>query len=293
MSQTHDSGSKVRSLYFYIASLITLGFVIGSLVAILVIGMQAWVFPNADPAGYRIGPPPEPYLTSMISDETGELTALTCTDECVFSTEDQNNLSVWYEQYTAWEQKTENPNTNRYERLITALSLLIIALPLYLIHFRIVQRERKEGAPLPSIRTSYFYLVSLAALLMVVIAGSVFINSMLRLWLIPEPTNTIETISIVDRVSPKSMGAQTISAIQSCGEVCELDTAIVAAAGTWQDDYERWQDSQQQFDSLQNQASSSLPFILLGIPLFWYHWRYAREKKDSDTSSTVPPTNTQ
>lgn len=291
MSHTHDSGSKVRSLYFYIASLITLGFVIGSLVALLMIGMQAWVFSAADPAGYRIGPPPEPFITSLVSDATGETTGLSCTDACLLSDDAKHDLVLWQEQYASWEQRMANPHISRIERLITALSMLIIAVPLYIIHFRIVQRERKQGAPLPSIRTSYFYLVSLAALLMVVIAGSVFINSILRLWLIPESTNTIETVEM--RLPASAMGPVTISTIQSCGDVCELDPALVAAAGTWQDDYDQWQQAQQQYDPLQYQVSSSLPFVLLGIPLFWFHWRFAREKKESDASSSEPPTNTQ
>ncbi len=289
MASTHDTGTKVRSLYFYIASLVTLGLVIGSLVAVLALGLQSWVFTNADPVGYRIGPPPEPYIPSLISDKTGELTTASCDESCAFSTEDQQALTQWQQQYAEWHERMENPNTQRYERLITALSLLIIALPLFFIHFRIVQREGREGAPLPSIRSSYFYLVSLAALLMVVIAGSIFINSMLRLWLIPQSSNTVErVVDLVSPVSPKSMGTTTVEAIKSCGDVCELDPAIVSAAGTWQDDYDQWQDSQQKFDSLQNQASSSLPFILLGIPLFWYHWRYAREKKRADTPSETP-----
>ncbi len=278
---TSDSGSTVRSLYFYVASLVTLGLVVGSVIALIVIAMQAWVFPAADPAGYRLGPPPEPYLTSLVSEKTGTLSTVDCSESCALTENDQSNLAVWQQQYAEWQQRMQNPNTSRIESLITALSLLVIALPLFIIHFRIVQREGRQGAPLPHVRSGYFYLVSLAALLMIVIGGSIFLNSVLRLWLVPQPSDSVETVT--PRMATTDMGSSVVATIQSCADVCELSPAIVSAASTWESDYTVWEESQQNFNGRQNAAAQSLPFVLLGIPLFWYHWRYTREKKRQDS----------
>ncbi|MDP2684826.1 MAG: DUF5671 domain-containing protein [bacterium] len=276
--------STIRNIYFYLASLVTLGFIVGSLIAIITIGLQAGVFTQADPVENRIGPPPSLYLDSEINDPSkiiGAPASLTCEDSCEITEENKTSIETWKDQYQSWQNQMDNPNEGRLRGIIAAISFLIVAIPLYIIHYRIVQKdEKKEPGQAGVVRSSFYYFVALAALIMMVISTGFLINAGLKTWLLPnsEDSNKYEIASPVI-VAEESQG---INSIINCAESCDLSEDTLTLANTWKDDYQNWQDSGYTYDNTQRQASTSIPYIIIGIPLFWYHWNVARSRKKKE-----------
>ena len=137
----------IRSLYFYLASIITLAIVVGSLVYLVNMGLKTWVFTQADQGpSTRLGPPPTLYL----SDTTGSVqptkdvavlgSKLECADTCSLTDSQKTSIATWETNYKSWITAVDDPGSQRARDAVVALSFLIVALPFYLIHFRIVQR---------------------------------------------------------------------------------------------------------------------------------------------------------
>jgi len=123
----------IRSIYFYAVSIIALFMLVFSAVDLINIGLKTWVFKNADPsysicipgnAGTYNGPMiPAPADPNIKTQPTGPTQA-----EC-----DVQN-----------KQNQENISRQNQSSAVRDFSMLVVALPLFLFHFRIVQKEWKE-----------------------------------------------------------------------------------------------------------------------------------------------------
>jgi hypothetical protein len=87
----------------------------------------------------------------------------------------------------------------------------------------------------------------------------------------------------------------SISAVQSvanCGTACGLDESTVTLAKQWVIDYNAWNSSMNTgYSTPGRQAATTIPFIVFGIPLFWYHWAVVRrEAKERKEQQPIPPT---
>ena len=288
-----NKGKVVRSVYFYLTSFITLGIVIGSLVFLITLAFQTWVFTEADPIQARIGSPPSLYFITKAEPvrEISE-TVLTCDEECELTVSQKNDIERWQTNYAAWQVRRDNPGAERARGAIAAFSFLIVALPFYLIHFRVVQKDaKKEGASERGvIRNTYFYLVSLASLLMIVITGGILINLALKTWVFPSAGEYDKKVAIRE-LDPFDISRNGIHSVINCADECELSEETISDSEQWLVDYDLWQQSYQTTDSAQRQGAATLPYILLGIPLFWYHWRAVRRESKKNTDEKIQEEN--
>jgi hypothetical protein len=278
----------IRSLYFYMASLITLAIVVGSLIFLINIGFKSWVFPEADPVLYRIGPPPALYMPSKTAPEAAGLTVLSCDSECKLTADQKASLASWQDSYISWSESKDKPNSQRANEIVGALSFLLVALPFFIIHFRVVQKDANKDTESKQhgvIRPVYFYFVSLAALLMIVIAGGWLINVGLKTWVIKSANQDINTLKSAS--SPVLYSdSSAIQSVADCGAKCGLEQRTIDLAQAWKLDYLEWEKTS--FNNNQRQAAGSIPFILLGIPLFWYHWSVVRKESKEKKEQTPP-----
>ncbi|MBU2235912.1 hypothetical protein KKA01_02525 [Patescibacteria group bacterium] len=272
----------IRNIYFYLASFITLVIVVGSLIALINLGLKTWVLTDANNDPYSTGPPPSLYFDQESSIPEKSASKIDCDEECQLGEDEKAVITGWEESYAAWQESNNNPNILNSQSAVAAFSFLIIALPIFLIHFRIVQKDAKKAGGHTVIRPIYFYLVSLGALLMFVIAGGIMINLVLKTWVFP-------SASEADRLNQKIsspdiymiMETNAVQSIVDCAEKCQLETATVTAAENWLTDYQNWEEvSQGPYNNTQGEAAGNLPFIMLGIPLFWYHWRTVRKEQE-------------
>jgi len=290
--ETQKKEKVIRSVYFYIASLVTLGIVVGSVIFLFNLGLKAWVFTEAEPLNYRLGAPPSLYMGARTTPEAAEQDILTCDDGCELSTSQASSIEAWEENYAQWQTNKNNPNSGLARDAVNAFSFLIVALPLFIIHYRIVQRDNKKGVSegRSVVRPSYFYFVALGSILMMVIAGGVLVNLALKTWVFPSAGEADQATRYSESIETKLVEESSVQSIVDCGEACALDTETVALADQWIIDYKAWDDaSNKSYDNVQRQAATAIPFIIIGIPLFWYHWRTVRreskEKQDNQTLS--------
>jgi len=286
---TEKKSSIIRSVYFYLTSLVTLAIVVGSSVFLLNVVFKNWVFPDAESVNYRIG---QPSTLFIVDEGDGRiepiLNTITCEDECSLTAIQKDNIKSWATEYKIWQESKDNPMANIYDELAAALSFLIVALPFFIIHFRIVQKDarKEEDKEKQVIRPTYFYFVSLAALLMIVIAGGILINTALTTWVFPESNNNNDHMEISKAYS----GANDKAIVQSlidCGEKCEIDEETITLTGQWIVDYEEWENNDYSYDNSQRDAAAAIPYIILGIPLFWYHWNIARSRKKKNNKEDI------
>ncbi|GEM_PF-224165 len=291
--------SVIRSLYFYLASVITLAIAVGSLIFLVNLGLKSWVFTEADQSPLvRLGSPPMLYLADTTGNvvPTKDVAAvggkLECDEECNLTDAQKNTISTWKTNYQAWISGSFNPGSQRARDAVVALSFLIVSLPFYLIHFRVVQREWKQEADHEHsvIRPTYFYFVALAALIMIMVAGGFLINLGLKTWVFPSAgqADKFQTSSITPVMDTPE--GEAVKSLVSCGLACGLDQEIIDLANRWQSDYDAWNaEISQNVNNTQRQAATSIPFVLVGIPLFWYHWGVARNESRAKKEQISQP----
>lgn len=282
---TEKKSSIIRSVYFYLTSLVTLGIVVGSLVFLFNIGFKTWVFPESESVYNRLGPPSILYLVDETDRVEPVLNTLECDEDCTVTASQKGDIELWAANYKIWQEARDNPMANIYDELAAALSFLIVALPFFIIHFRIVQKDARkvEDKEKQVIRPTYFYFIALASLIMIVVAGGMLINIGLKVWVFPESSNVNK---YMESSSIELKGFDEKAPVQSlidCEEKCEIDAETVTLAKQWIVDYEEWGNSDDRsYNNNQRQAAAALPYIIVGIPLFWYHWNIARSRKKKE-----------
>lgn len=281
---TEKKSSIIRSVYFYLTSLVTLSIVVGSSVFLLNVVFKSWVFPDAESVYNRLGPPSSLYLISETDNRTEPSSEIiTCDEECSLTSVNNDNIEGWATEYKIWQESKDNPMADIYDELAAALSFLIIALPFFIIHFRIVQKDAKKDQDDEEkhiIRPTYFYFVSLSALIMIVIAGGMLINIGLKTWVFPETNSNSKQIN-TPYIDMKGYDDKaSVQSLIDCGEKCEIDEETITLAEQWIVDYEKWENYDYSYDNNQRNAAAAIPYIIIGIPLFWYHWNIARSRKN-------------
>lgn len=297
-------GSVIRSLYFYLASLVTLAIVVGSVIFLINLGLKVWVFTDANTNANYYGPPPSLALDATTSTDSAKIeavptsTVLTCTDTCTLTATQKTNIDSWKTSYTSWKEAAHDTNGRNARDAVAALSFLIVALPFFIIHYRVVQRDHKNTEEIESdklvIRPTYFYFVSLGSLLMIVIAGGFLINLVLKTWVFPA-AGEADTVASRAYSSPEALVVEksSVVSISDCGEKCGLDAETVTLAKEWVTDYDAWQtETSEGNNNVHRQAASAIPFIVVGIPLLWYHWEVVRKEAKGKKAATpvTPPT---
>jgi hypothetical protein len=119
------------------------------------------------------------------------------------------------------------------------------------------------------IKTIYFYLVSLIALLMVVFSTADLINLGLKTWVFPKTNTNYYGPVCAYPVSMAKDPSQTVPTTTNEQYIkqCELDRK-----------------NQEDMAVIQNQrdAIRDISMVVVGIPLFLYHWITLRKDKESD-----------
>lgn len=285
-----DQASSIRRLYFYLVSFIALGFIVGSSVYLLNYVAKVTVFTKAD-ISYRGTPPPLFFNPAKNGGDVPD-TVVTCTPTCSLTDSQRTSISDWQDNYRVWQQQPTS-STNRARGLVNALSFLIVALPVFWFHFRTAQRDAKQDAsqnldpkrPGRTIRSFYFYLVALAAVVMFIISAGITVNTVLKTWVVKSASTTsARSVSAPVKV-PSATGTTdtaAITSLQQCADSCNISADLKAQLAQWQTDYTQAKtemDQQPKYD-WQRTLATSIPFLLASIPLFLLHWLIIqRERK--------------
>ncbi len=135
------------------------------------------------------------------------------------------------------------------------------------------------------IRTIYLYLFALVGLVLLVIGAVRLLDMGLKAFVFTKAEAEIDynmkpSISLYPGKTVTE--DDFVSAIKKCDEKCELNEEQKQQIESWLMDYKIWQESQKnavsfRVQSLHREASGSLAFILIGLPLYLYHWRVIKK----------------
>lgn len=132
----------------------------------------------------------------------------------------------------------------------------------------------KEHYPL--IRTIYLYLFALLGLVLLIIGGVNFVNMGLKAFIFTKADED-QRIMYKDPLMPYPI--QRIEEIQDEEGLSEEEKALIKQ---WLAEYEEQEEQRSEIDYLvvrrQRDASMNLALILVGLPLYLYHWRIIRKE---------------
>lgn len=130
------------------------------------------------------------------------------------------------------------------------------------------------------IRVVYLYLFATVGLVLITIGGVQLVSlglrtfilteadAEMRLWYTPEPPVRMVPSRAVDMAEDTTV---TLTAQER------------EALRQWAEDYERMQAQREQIDPVrsrrQRDAARALAFLIIGAPLFGYHWRTIRKER--------------
>ena len=134
----------IRTIYLYLFSLVGLILIIIAGVRFIDMGLKAWVFTNAESPRYEAPP-----RLSVAKDfaPLEEEAVLSCSDTCGFSEEEKKLAQEWLVEYQTWleqDQKIDYVSQNRQRTAASSLAMLIIGAPLYVYHWRLASRRKRD-----------------------------------------------------------------------------------------------------------------------------------------------------
>ena len=152
----------------------------------------------------------------------------------------------------------------------------------------------------PIIRTIYLYLFALVGMIMVVIGFSMLINIGLKTWIFtkadsqpPYYAQPVPPPALVGKIPDGNVN--TAQSLVACSDKCSLTAEQKQQVDQWLKDYQQAKDNeklQTSFDyktqQRQSDAAQAIAFILVGLPLYLYHWTVIKKdlKKNSEGETT-------
>jgi hypothetical protein len=135
--------SLVRTIYLYLFTIIGLSLVVIGTVRFLDMGLKAFVFTGADEPEriqqrYYQGYMPSAVEKIATPEEVDEVEGLTDAEKA--------SLKDFIRSYETWQEdrgKIDYVSSRRQQDASVNLSMLLVGLPLYLYHWRIIRRETK------------------------------------------------------------------------------------------------------------------------------------------------------
>ncbi len=128
----------------------------------------------------------------------------------------------------------------------------------------------------PLIRTIYLYLFSLLGLVLLTIAGVRFLDMGLKAFVF---TKADEEQRLYKMQPPMPVA---IEKVQVAANGKELSQDERNQMKQFLADYERWKNENDKFDPVKSQrqrdASFNLAMIIIGLPLYLYHWKIIKKE---------------
>jgi len=128
----------VRTIYLYTVALISLIFLCVGIGNIVNTSLKAYVFPEAEKKDYYACNT-QPYFLSSVDLQKMKATAPTI--------DQQTQIDNLLRDYENWQKENTGETcikAERQKKQVDASTMILIALPLYLFHWRIIKKEKQE-----------------------------------------------------------------------------------------------------------------------------------------------------
>ena len=135
------------------------------------------------------------------------------------------------------------------------------------------------------VRTIYLYIFALLGLVLLIIGGVNFLNMGLKAFIF---TQAEEEQRLLYKQMPIPFSVSRIEGfeekIETGEEVCLSEEEKISIEN-WLADYDNWKESRLKIDPVtarrHRDASLNLSLILIGLPLYLYHWQIIKRETES------------
>jgi hypothetical protein len=137
--------SIVRTIYLYLFTIVGLVLVVSGMVRLLDMGLKMFVFTKAEDIDKIQQSYSYPLCSSPIAVEKMQSYQESTSTE--LTTEEKAALKTWLDNYKNLQQeagKIDYLASQRQKEASNSLAMILVGLPLYLYHWRIIRKETKE-----------------------------------------------------------------------------------------------------------------------------------------------------
>ena len=135
------------------------------------------------------------------------------------------------------------------------------------------------------VRTIYLYIFALLGLVLLIIGGVNFVNMGLKAFIF---TQAEEEQRLLYKQVPVPFSISRVEKlekeIEEGEEVCLSEEEKIGIEN-WLADYDNWKESRSKIDPVtarrHRDASLNLSFILIGLPLYLYHWQIIKKETEN------------
>ena len=140
------------------------------------------------------------------------------------------------------------------------------------------------------IRTIYLYLFALLGLVLITIGSVNLINLGLKTFIFTKADQQLNyglkpSFPVLIR-GKETTEEDFVSAIEKCQDKCDLSLEQQEQIDNWLTDYQNWQEQENNFDytsqQRQRQFSLALSLLIVGLPLYLYHWTVIKKETEKE-----------
>lgn len=139
----------------------------------------------------------------------------------------------------------------------------------------------------PLVRTIYLYLFALVGLTLITVGTVRLVDLGLKTYVFEKADQQFYTIPGPQLRPNSEVELQTL--VEECKNSEALSQKQSDFLSSWSEDYEEWKQKQGADEKLesrrQERAASSLAWLIVGIPLFLYHWGVIRRETGGQVAS--------
>jgi len=138
----------IRTIYLYLFSLVGLALLTIGMVRLVDLGLKILIFKKAEQELYKSPPPVISLVSGGPTSDDIEKIAQSCKENSQLSLEERKLLTNWLRDYKEWKEgrlsSEEIKNIKRQRTASLSFSFILIGLPLYLYHWRIIKKETSK-----------------------------------------------------------------------------------------------------------------------------------------------------
>ena len=267
-TKTVGRAKAISTAFIYMFSVMSILAATGGFVFLSFIGLRATVFQDAfytSSTTVATNPPQLYYAFSGTKpDEPLQDACNASATKCNLTDSNRKDIDTWVAQFTDW-QKNGGTAAQTRRDLVSALTVLVIAVPLAVIFLWLLKRHEKRDGNHTNIEPVYYYGLSFIGLVSLAIALGVLVNVGFKSWLIPDATHN-------KFLGDTPVTVQTdVDKLVTCADVCDLSPATVQAAKDWRTETDRILQKQQTVNQFADDYATTLPLLAFSALIFGYH----------------------
>lgn len=137
------------------------------------------------------------------------------------------------------------------------------------------------------VRTIYLYLFALVGLALITVGMVRLVDLGLKTYVFTKADQQYYAVPQPRTFPNSEINGESL--VESCENNEELSQEHRDFLSAWKEDYQEWKEKKESGARLksrrQERAANSLAWLIVGFPLFLYHWRIIRKETEADSTN--------